>query len=106
MNDPLFNHWVKRPPPVLSKDVPIPERSDRDIYRNTTVIPYLKVLHCGGDEQDTEDDEDIFYRVIPCVPENTSANNTPIESETCVVEEKERKLGCINLKSSSVCKQS
>lgn len=55
--------WVKKRPPVLTDCVPIPQRSENDLYRNMTVIPYLKILH--GEEVETEDEEDIFYRVIP-----------------------------------------
>ncbi|GBL98199.1 Serine/threonine-protein kinase STK11 [Araneus ventricosus] len=106
LNEVKIHSWVKRPPPILSKDVPIPTRSDRDVYRNTTVLPYLKVLHCGEEEQDTEDDEDIFYRVIPCAPRNVSADNTPHGSEEYVEENEHKEISCINLKASSVCKQS
>ncbi|GIY94739.1 hypothetical protein CEXT_560761 [Caerostris extrusa] len=107
LSEVKIHSWVKRPPPVLSDSVPIPQRSDRDIYRNTTVIPYLKILHCGEEDQETEDDEDIFYRAIPCAPQNVSASNSPNESEECVAEENEdKKIRCLNLSASSICKQS
>ncbi|GIX79399.1 hypothetical protein CDAR_228491 [Caerostris darwini] len=107
LSEVKIHSWVKRPPPVLSDSVPIPQRSDRDIYRNTTVIPYLKILHCGEEDQEMEDDEDIFYRAIPCAPRNVSASNSPNESEECVAEENEdKKIRCLNLSASSICKQS
>lgn len=60
--------WVKRRPPVLSDCVPIPQRSEDDLYRSMTVIPYLKILH--GEEAESEDDEEELLFRVP-----TSANN-------------------------------
>ncbi|XP_054722116.1 serine/threonine-protein kinase STK11-like isoform X2 [Uloborus diversus] len=65
LNEAMDHCWVRRRPPVLAECVSIPKRSEKDVYRNMTVIPYLKALHGGEEEIESEDDEDIFYRVIP-----------------------------------------
>lgn len=37
----------------------------KDPFHNMTVIPYLRILHGEEEECDTDDDEDVFYRVYP-----------------------------------------
>lgn len=54
--------WVKRRPPILSDCVPIPQRSEDDLYRSMTVIPYLKILH-GEDVESEDEEEELLFRV-------------------------------------------
>lgn len=107
--DEVQDHgWVKRRPPVLSNCVPIPQRSEDDYYRNMTVIPYLKILH--GEEVETEDEDDIFYRIVP----STNNCDSPVPSEVeCDMKrklekkkKKHKKTSCINVTTTSFCKQS
>ncbi|XP_054721335.1 serine/threonine-protein kinase STK11-like [Uloborus diversus] len=109
LNEAMDHCWVRRRPPVLAECVSIPKRSEKDVYRNMTVIPYLKALHGGEEEIESEDDEDIFYRVIPSTnyePAAQAIESEPSASSKKHSRKKKRKaINCINVRT-DFCKQS
>ncbi|XP_042898761.1 serine/threonine-protein kinase STK11 [Parasteatoda tepidariorum] len=102
------HNWVKKPPAKLGQGVPIPMRSDGDLNRNTTVIPYLKLLHGSQEVLDYDEDEDLFYKVIPynsTVPTESDAEKIEMKQscQSIPARKKRKKVKCVNISS---CRQS
>ncbi|XP_037093388.1 serine/threonine-protein kinase STK11-like [Pollicipes pollicipes] len=97
--------WYRKKQPPTSEPVPVPPRNGSECHA-LTVLPYIRDLHYGADEDNTSSEEYITERQLnEREAARAGGGEAPSENGSSVRRRTRKPRACLNVKSWSSCKQ-